>query len=243
MLGKLKAKYIQSLGQKKQRDAEGRFVAEGPKIVDDLLSSVPGMIEEIYSLPEWKSQHSIPPAVEHIEVSPNELERISQLKTPNQVLAVLRKLNEDTTPVIAGKVSLLLDTIQDPGNLGTIIRIADWFNISQIICSPDCADVYNPKVIQSSMGSIARIQVFYGDVIELLGENRNVPVYAMMLDGDDVSSFKQITEGIIIIGNESKGIQPAIAQYASKKITIPRKGGAESLNAAVATGIVLSRLV
>ena len=136
--------------------------------------------------------------------------------------------------------SLLLDTIQDPGNLGTIVRTADWFGIRQIFCTPDSADVFNSKVVQSSMGSIARVSVQYLDLEKLIDENRNIPVYATALDGQDINAMKDIKPGFLIIGNESKGISAGLLQRATKKITIPRKGRAESLNAAVATGIVLA---
>jgi len=244
MLSKSKAKYIQSLGQKKHRDEEGRFVAEGPKIVEELIQSVPGMIEEIYALTEWiETNHHDQLLLPIEEVTPSELQRISQLKTSNQVLAVLRKLHLDATPVVNDRLTLVLDTVQDPGNLGTIIRIADWFGVMQIICSHDCADVYNPKVVQASMGSVARVQVIYEDLPAWLERHHDVPVYAMMLDGKEIDSIGKIEEGLIIIGNESKGISEEVARYATEKITITGKGKAESLNAAIATGIVLSKLV
>ena len=244
MLSKSKAKYIQSLGHKKQRDEEGRFTAEGPKIIDELLQSVPGMFEEIFAIREWIDINPGPLAeIPVTEVTKDELERISQLKTPNQVLAVLRKLHADTTPVVNGRITIVLDTIQDPGNLGTIIRIADWFGITQIVCSHECADVYNPKVVQASMGSVARVHVIYTDLPEWLAQHQDVPVYATMLSGSDVETIGKIKEGIIIIGNESKGISEDVSGFAKERITITRKGSAESLNAAVAAGIVLSRIV
>ena len=137
----------------------------------------------------------------------------------------------------------MLDTIRDPGNLGTIIRIADWFGISQIICSADCADMYNSKVVQATMGSIARVNVFYTDLPEWLKQGSDVRIYAAMLEGKDVTKMSTIKEGLIIIGNESMGIDKEVLQYSNEKISIPRKGNAESLNAAVATGIILSHLV
>ena len=244
MLGKSKAKYIQSLGQKKHRDTEGRFIAEGPKVVQELLSNQPALVEEIFALKEWIDAHQPDNIISKItEIEKADLERISQTKTPNQVLAVVKKLPPVNEFKLKGTFTLVLDTIQDPGNLGTIIRIADWFNISQIICSPDCADVYNPKVVQSSMGSIARVNLKYVDLAEWLSSHNEVPVLAMMLDGTDVRSMKNFTEGLIIVGNESKGISDEVAEFATQKITIAGKGRAESLNAAVATGIVLSHLV
>ena len=137
----------------------------------------------------------------------------------------------------------MLDTIQDPGNLGTIVRCADWFGVQQIICSRDCVDLYNPKVVQSTMGSISRVQVVYEDLSTFIHDHSPIPVYAATLKGNDVSKLPTITEGIILIGNESKGIEPELLSMVSHHITIPRKGNAESLNAAVATGIILSHLV
>ena len=138
---------------------------------------------------------------------------------------------------------MALDNIQDPGNMGTIIRIADWYGIDQIVCNTQSADMYNPKVIQSTMGSIARVKVFYTDLSDWLSKQKGISIYAAMLNGDDVTSMQKIKEGIIVIGNESKGISDDVLKLVSKKITIPQKGKAESLNAAVATGIILSHLL
>jgi RNA methyltransferase, TrmH family len=242
MLGKQKAKYIQSLGQKKQRDAEGLFIAEGPKIVAELIRSFPQYIKEIYAVKEWikENDHLRTPAV--TEVTEDDLEKISQLKTPNQVVAVVTKFDKRELPDVKGKISLVLDTIQDPGNLGTIIRIADWFGVDQVICSNDCADVYNPKVVQSTMGSIARVNIVYTDLPAWLRRQKDIRIYATMLEGTDVTKMNFIKEGLIIIGNESKGISDEIVGLVNEKITIPKKGKAESLNAAVAVGIVLAHI-
>ena len=165
MLGKSQAKYIQSLGQKKVRDEEGVFIAEGPKIVAELLASANAKIQQLYALPAWiKTNHQDCNGVELVEADEKDLEKISQLTTPNQVLAIIKKFDIPDHIQTKEAVSLVLDTIQDPGNLGTIIRIADWFGLEQIICSNDCADMYNPKVVQSTMGSIARVNVFYTDL-------------------------------------------------------------------------------
>jgi len=244
MLGKSQAKYIQSLGQKKVRDEEGVFVAEGPKIVAELLASANAKIQQLYALPDWiKANHKDCNGVEIVEANEKDLEKISQLATPNKVLAVIKKFEEPADLHTKETVSLVLDTIQDPGNLGTIIRIADWFGIEQIICSHDCADMYNPKVIQSTMGSIARVKTFYTDLAVWLQDQKDVFIYAAALAGQNVTAMKKINEGLIVIGNESKGISPAIFELVDVKITIPRKGSAESLNAAVAAGIILSHIV
>ena len=244
MLGKSKIKYIQSLGQKKHRDDERLFIAEGPKIVSELLQDNPDGISQVYGLSSWtEGRHEHLPSSLITEVSPEELARISQLHTPNQVLAVMKQFPDEPVPSLKGRVVLALDTIQDPGNLGTIIRIADWFGISRIICSRDCADQYNPKVVQSTMGSIGRVKVHYTDLPEWLETQNDVRVYAAALEGQDILQMNKLTEGVIVIGNESKGISQAVMEKVNVRITIPQKGKAESLNAAVATGIIVSHLV
>ena len=244
MLGKSQAKYIQSLGQKKVRDAEGVFVAEGPKIIAELLASANANILQLYALHDWiAANRNDCNGVEIIEVDENDLTKISQLATPNKVLAVVKKQETADHLQTKGTVSLVLETIQDPGNLGTIIRIADWFGIKQIICSEDCADMYNPKVVQSTMGSIVRVKILYTDLAPWLEEQKDVFIYAAALEGQNVMAMKKITEGLIVIGNESKGISAAIFEQVDVKITIPRIGKAESLNAAVATGIILAHVV
>jgi RNA methyltransferase, TrmH family len=243
MLGKAKAKYIQSLGHKKHRDAERRFLAEGPKAVEDLLRAIPEYVSEVYAVKDWlKHNRNLTQGVQFIEVTEDELAKLSQLKTPHQVVAVVRQFDFPDSIVSKGMISLVLDTIQDPGNFGTIIRIADWFGISQIICSDDCADMYNPKVVQATMGSIARVKILYTNLVEWLPVQNETRIYAAQLEGKDITRMSPLMEGLIMIGNESKGLAPALLAMANERITIPRKGGAESLNAAVATGIILSHL-
>ncbi len=244
MITKNQVKYIQSLGQKKSRDIENHFIAEGPKLVNELLTAENCRIHQLFALKGWINEN--PNAGNHtevIELSDAELEKISQLTTPNQVLAVIEKLQWKNDPEMKGNISLALDTIQDPGNMGTIVRLADWFGIKNIFCSADCADVYSPKVVQASMGSISRVRVEYTDILSWLIENNDVCIYAAVLDGRDITKMEKINEGIIVIGNESKGINAEILKLANVQITIPGKGEAESLNAAVATGIILSHLV
>ena len=242
MVSKSQLKYIQSLGQKKYRDIEGLFVAEGPKLVKELIESKNVELTQIYALSEWIEENKDLLSSSNITaISETELERVSQLKTPNKVLAIVKKF-EVNEPEIKKKISVALDTIQDPGNMGTIIRIADWFGISQIICSDDCADLYNSKVVQATMGSIARVNVFYTDLPVWFKELSGIRIYAAMLEGKDVTKMSAIGEGLIIIGNESMGVDKELLQFANEKISIPRKGNAESLNAAVATGIILSHL-
>ncbi|HEX3165574.1 MAG TPA: RNA methyltransferase [Chitinophagaceae bacterium] len=158
-------------------------------------------------------------------------------------MAVIKKIEWKNAPVVKGEISLALDTIQDPGNMGTIIRVADWFGVKTMFCSADCVDVYNPKVVQASMGSISRVRVEYMDILSLLKENKDIRMYAAVLNGRDITEMEKVDEGIIVIGNESKGVNEEILKLANVQITIPGKGKAESLNAAVATGIILSHLL
>jgi TrmH family RNA methyltransferase len=239
---KSKVKYIQSLSQKKQRDEEGVFIAEGPKIINELLSEKRIGLSELFALKEWINSNAAASGSNFHEVDEIMLSRLSLLTTPNQVIGVFRIPDHGKfTP--EGQVSIMLQNIQDPGNMGSIIRCADWFGISQVICSKDCVDAFNPKTVQATMGSIARVKVFYEDLPAILGQHKNIPVYAATLSGKNIDESKKISEGIIVIGNESKGISDEILKLSSEKITIPRKGNAESLNAAVAAGIILSHLV
>ena len=244
MITKNQVKYIQSLGQKKSRDEENCFIAEGPKLVNELLAAGNCKLVQLYALKGWiEANASANKESEVIEVLTGELEKISQLTTPNQVLAIVEKIKWEGEAKVQGEVSLVLDTIQDPGNMGTIIRLADWFGVKNIFCSMDSTDFYNPKVVQSSMGSISRVRVEYTDIISFLKKHNELRIYAAVLDGRDITKMERINEGIIVIGNESKGIHEEILKLANVKITIPGKGKAESLNAAVAAGIILSHLV
>jgi RNA methyltransferase, TrmH family len=241
MITKNQVKYIQSLGQKKWRDSEHVFIAEGPKLVNELLIAANCKIIQIYALKAWIDQ--VKPGAEVTEVTIDELQKISQLSTPNQALAIVEKIKWESEAMIKGNISLALDEIQDPGNMGTIIRLADWFGIKNIFCSTNCADAYNTKVVQASMGSITRIRIEYIDLPLWLKKNIDLSIYATVLNGEDVTKMEKLKEGIIIIGNESQGISDEVLKLADVKITIPRKGKAESLNAAVATGIIMSHLI
>jgi TrmH family RNA methyltransferase len=247
MLSKTYIKYIQSLHHKKFRDEEGLFLAEGFKVVSDILSAGKFVCKSIIitpnELPEVELALLKSFDTEIIEAQDFELAKISTLTTPNKVLAVFSK-SEMQSVSPKGKISLLLDSIQDPGNMGTIIRIADWFGIENIVCSRHCAEIYNPKVVQSTMGSIARVNIFYTDVVEWLQNNKGiVKTYAATLQGKNLFEIDPISEGIILIGNESKGINDNLIQLADYKVTIPKYGNAESLNAAVATGILVSHFI
>jgi TrmH family RNA methyltransferase len=239
MLSKSEIKDIQSLTHKKYRSALKLFIAEGPKIVRELLQTAPDHIERIFATERWIQSNGTS-GVRVTGISERELEKISQLKTPNEVLALVR-LFEPAAPGDEG-FTLYLDTIQDPGNFGTIIRIADWFGLKHVVCSNGCADIFHPKVVQSTMGSIARVHVFY-DAEENWLVQRKLPLYAAGLEGKPLYDFPKTAEGVLIIGNESAGIRKEFLHRAREKITIPRKGEAESLNAAVATGIILSHLL
>lgn len=246
MLSKTHSKYIQSLHNKKSRDAENVFIAEGNKTVPELLAAGNFDCKELLAVTGWLQQHSAFlqkyfHGTVH-ELLPHEMEKISALATPGDVLAVFEK-QAATAFDPKGKISLVLDTIQDPGNLGTIIRIADWFGIQNIVCSAACADMYNPKVVQATMGSLGRVNVLYTAIEKWLAENKHVASYAAALDGQPVYQCKGKKEAVIVIGNESKGISEEVMRLCTGKITIQKFGQAESLNAAVAAGIILSHIV
>jgi RNA methyltransferase, TrmH family len=246
MLSKSHSKYIQSLHHKKLRDAAGEFIAEGSKVVPELLQSGKFTCSSMVATQNWLQQNEAFIRQYYAgplhEAQEYELDKISALSTPGQVLAVFKK---SPPPVINTRhcITMLLDDIQDPGNLGTIIRIADWFAVPNIVCSPATADMYNPKVVQSTMGSLARVNVLYSNLQQWLQQNRVANIYAAALNGKPVQQFRGITEAVLMIGNESKGIHPSLMALATEKITIPGNGQAESLNAAVAAGIIVSQFL
>jgi len=246
MLSKTIVKYIQSLAHKKLRDEHGVFIAEGPKVVAELLHSNKFPCKIICGLQSWMDDNAVLlrniSAEDKIEINESELERISLLQTPNKVMAVFYKKENELTD-LKNNFSLMLDEIQDPGNMGTIIRTADWFGIKNIICSNECADCYNPKVVQASMGSLGRVNIIYTQLEEFIHENKGISIYAATLTGKYLSSFTKLKEGIILIGNESKGVKENLLRLAAEQITIPKYGEAESLNAGVAAGIILSHII
>jgi RNA methyltransferase, TrmH family len=242
MLSKKLVKDIQSLGRKKHREETGLFVAEGPKTVLELLALIPAQVETIIGTEDWvKSNQSHLQSFPVITVPEKDLEKVTQLQTPNEVLVVARQLRS-IRPVTNEGIVLFLDRVQDPGNLGTIIRIADWFGVANIVCTDGCADVYNPKVIQATMASIARVNIWYDKEANWL-DDVTMPVIATTMKGQSVYEKGKIRSGVIMIGNESKGLDEVYIAKATERISIPRRGSAESLNAAVATGIILSHLV
>ena len=235
-------KYIQSFAHKKHWVEESVFIVEGPKMLEELLASN-WVIRKIIALPDWIQVQGHLPA-EVVEVDEVMLGRLSLLQTPNKVMAIVEKKKELQPLVYTDKSTLLLDGIQDPGNLGTIIRTADWFGIDQIVVSEDTASWYNPKVIQSTMGSCFRVNMLSMDLQTLLQSNakskNKLPVYGALLNGKSMHEIKWNPANFILIGNESKGIRENLMPFISHPISIPRTGEAESLNAAVATGIILA---
>ncbi|WP_410493698.1 TrmH family RNA methyltransferase [Chitinophaga sp. Ak27] len=245
MLSKAQIKYIQSLQHKKNRQKSSQYVAEGDKIVQELLQA--GMpVKGVFATAEWLEQHHALlnnlPAGAVVAVESTVLKQLSSLTTPNRAMALLDMPAPVDPMPDPGSVVLALEAIQDPGNMGTLIRIADWFGISRIICSPDCVDVYNPKTIQATMGSIVRVRIAEYDIPELLRKT-SLPSYAATLHGKNIADFPPIKEGIILIGNEGRGLTEEVTALATHQITIPRLGGAESLNAAIAAGIICGRLL
>jgi RNA methyltransferase, TrmH family len=243
MLSKNQSKYIKSLHLKKKRLENGVFFAEGTKVVLDLLAAGIFDCQEIIGTAEWFTDNSIflhkHTTATCTVCNPEDLTNISALATPSNVFALFEMLPQ-MPPKSETTLTLALDGLQDPGNLGTIIRCADWFGVQQIICSEDCADMYNPKVVQSTMGSIGRVQLYYTNLPNWLLQNANRPILATGMAGIALPKINIAPNSIIIIGNEGKGITPAVMALANQIVTIPKFGAAESLNAAVATGILLA---
>ncbi|MCF8369404.1 MAG: RNA methyltransferase [Bacteroidales bacterium] len=246
MLSKNKEKIIRSLPILKYRKQTGLFLAEGPKIVEELLEST-FEVNFICATSEWlNSKNSLVKKYECFEVTQNELNKISALKNPNQVLATFKIPDNSPIPNFSNELILVLDNIRDPGNLGTIIRSADWFGVKNIICANTCVDLYNPKVVQSTMGSIARVGLFYTDLIEYFTKAAlQMPVYGAVLNGANMYTAVDTSTGYLIIGNESNGISDGLLPFITKKLSIPsfvKPDGshAESLNASVATAVLLA---
>ena len=244
MLTKNTIKKITSLQTKKFRKEYGLFIAEGARLVDELLNSNL-IIKELYFTSEWKGDNvakSIPCEM----VSTDEMKKISALSTPSQVFAVLEipeySINDIDFP---NELVLALDTIQDPGNLGTIVRLADWFGINSIICSHETVDIFSPKVVQSTMGAITRVKVVYCDLKEELTRIKSkVPIYGTFMEGSNIYETELNPKGVVVMGNEGNGISTDIEKLVSQKIHIPSfandRTNVESLNVAMATAIVCS---
>ena len=237
MVSKSQLKLITSLKQKKYRDKHQMFLAEGPKVVQELCQA--GL--KTYAIYATKALNVDEP---FIRVSDAELKKMSLLKTPNTVVAIFYK---PTLPDYAPNgLTLVLDDINDPGNLGTIIRLCDWFGITNLICSHNTVDCYNPKVIQATMGSIARVQVYYKDLVSFLEDKAaSTIVYGACMEGDNVYKTQLAKECFLVMGNEANGISSSVERHINHKITIPQFGNlhkTESLNVATATAILLSEL-
>jgi len=236
MLSKNQIKLITSLQQKKQRFAHQLFFAEGIKVIQELLESNYELIHLYTTQNDFQEVSNDKKVI----IDPNDLKKITALATANTCLAVFKIPNEKK--IIESGLILALDAIRDPGNLGTILRLCDWFGINQIICSKETVDIYNPKVVQATMGSIARVNVNYIDLEPFIAQT-NLPIFGTFMDGTNIYKTNLPQEGIIIMGNEANGISPEIEKLIKNRLTIPRFGTlqkTESLNVATATAIVLS---
>ncbi|MBC7914499.1 MAG: RNA methyltransferase [Pyrinomonadaceae bacterium] len=243
MLSKSQISFVNALHQKKYRKEQGLFIAEGSKSVHEFTQSNYS-VHTIYHTSEATPKlYNLSQKVKLQEVTDSELKKISTLNTPQDALALVQ-IPERTTIVpesFNGKFSLVLDGVQDPGNLGTIIRTADWFGFTDIICSIDTVEAYNPKVVQASMGSLSRMNIYYEDLTAILPQF-SVPLFGTLLNGESIYSTDFGNEGLIILGNEGNGISTAIQDLLHKRLTIPRFGQAESLNVAVTAAIICSEL-
>lgn len=237
MISQAQIKLIKSLHLKKNREQMNLFIAEGKKMVDELLNSAYIEVVHIYSSGNYFGNKP------YTKVTEQEMKKISALTTPPNILAVCKiPIENSAIPDMQNELVLVLDNIRDPGNLGSIIRIADWFGIGYIFCTAECVDAYNPKVVQASMGSIARVKVDYKNLRTVLQESREkaIKVYGAKLDGESILKEELSAHGLLIIGNESTGISPELGTYITHAIKIPsyHGSGAESLNAAMATAVL-----
>jgi TrmH family RNA methyltransferase len=242
MVSKAKIKYFKSMQVKKYRKQEQSFVVEGAKSVQELLNSnfeivwVGGTESFLFAHAAQLSSKKI----EVVEVSVKELAQLGSFQT-NETVIALAKMKKNLPPELKNEFCLVLDDLRDPGNVGTIIRTADWYGIKNIIASEETADFYNPKTISATMGSFCRVNVFYTNLSEFFHQNE-FPVFGAFMDGTDVHRVDFGKSGLIVIGNESNGISEAAGKFVKQRITIPKIGGAESLNAGVATGIILDNV-
>ena len=235
-----KLKWIRNLHSKKFRDSEGYFIAEGEKILAEILEFAPASIFLIVCTQESLEKIKQRDPFDIFIASPSEFERVSLLKSPQGILVVLKNTLSEEKLLDQNKSTLVLDNIQDPGNLGTILRTADWFGINQIYCSENTVDCFNPRVVQASMGSLFRLTINYGDLSEFLSK-QTLPIYGALLEGESCYKVKIKENAILIIGNEGSGISKEIITKIQHPITIPRTGNGESLNVAVACGVLLSQ--
>jgi TrmH family RNA methyltransferase len=243
MLSKSQISLLKSLQHKKDRIEHGFFLVEGYKSVIEFINS-PYQIEAIYHTASFDPKVlNLSQKINLCEISITDNQKISSLKTPQEIQALVKI---PVWPVLNNaqlkqKFSIVLDGIQDPGNMGTIIRTADWFGIGHIICSEDTVDVYNPKVVQASMGSLSRVNVHYVDIAAVLPQI-GLPLFGALLKGENIYQTNFGAEGLIVMGNEGNGLRPGVEQLITKAVTIPRKGKAESLNVAIAAAIICSEI-
>ena len=240
MISKNQIKFVKSLQQKKQRILNKSFVVESTKNVLEILDSN-YKVSHIFATSTWLNSNKISSTVEINEVTKNDLNRISGLKTASEVLAIV-KIPETQNNFDFSGVNIALDNIKDPGNFGIIIRICDWFGIKNIYCSENTVDLYNPKVVQSTMGSISRVNVFYTNLTEMINHiDNNIRVYASVLNGLEIQDCKVSEDSLIVFGNESHGISHDVLNLINEKITITKRGQAESLNVSISVGIILNK--
>jgi TrmH family RNA methyltransferase len=240
MLSKARIKFIKSLQIKKYRKQEQCFVVQGAKSVHELLKSD---FETLMVIGTAEFLEELPPLIqtETFETSQSELKGLGEFQSNDSGLAVARMKPDEPVRLREGEFALALDDIRDPGNLGTIIRTADWYGVSLVVASPETADFYSPKVISSTMGSFTRVRVHYEELQSFFKNSRS-KIYGAFLDGKNIYHEHFHSGGIILIGNESRGISPALESFVTDRITIPRFGNAESLNAAIATGVILDNI-
>ena len=243
-LSKSRIKYIRSLELKKNRKVEKVFLAEGYKLTDELLARFPCRF--LIATSEWISQHPTLPVADVTEVTREELSRVSLLKAPQEVLGVFEQpFHAPDSSIVNHSLCLALDDIQDPGNLGTIVRLADWFGIEHIFCSSNTVDVYNPKTVQATMGAIARINIYYVHLPDFITSlEKGTPVYGTFLDGENIYEKHLSEHGLIVMGNEGNGISDEIARLINQRLYVPNypkeRETSESLNVAIATAVVCS---
>ncbi|MDR3269759.1 MAG: RNA methyltransferase [Tannerella sp.] len=240
MVSKAKIKWIHSLEMKKYRDKYRLFVAEGPKLVSELIGVF--ACEWMLAETSWMATQGDLPAKELVVAEDDDLRKVSLLKSPQQVLAVFQRPDYAAAEADPAKELILaLDGVQDPGNLGTIVRLADWFGIEHVVCSPDTADVFSPKTVQATMGALARVKVHY-TVLEDYLKSREAPLYGAFLTGDNLYEKPLSAAGVLVMGNEGNGIRPAVEALIGERLYIPPfpafRAGSESLNVAVATAII-----
>lgn len=242
MVSKAKIKFIKSLQVKKYRKQEQSFVVEGAKSVSELLDSdfEVTWLAASENFLRVNEKRIFKKNIEVVEATEKELEHLGTFQT-NDAAVAIAKLRPNEWPDLKNEFALVLDDLRDPGNVGTIVRTADWYGIKTIVASEETSDFYNPKTISATMGSFCRVKVFYINLVDFFSEN-SLPVYGTFMNGEDVHQINFGKSGVIVIGNESNGISDEVSKFVNHRITIPKIGEAESLNAAIATGIVLDNV-